>query len=68
MLVGPRSLTTREAALSNEFPASKVHWFADTAAASAYLKSSLHAGDTALIKGSHAMHLEKIVSALEETI
>ncbi len=68
VLVGPRSLTTHEAALSNEFPASKVHWFADTTAASAYLKTRLHEGDTALIKGSHAMHLEKIVSALEETI
>ena len=67
VLVGPRSLTTREAALSNEFPASKVHWFADTSTASAYLKTCLHEGDTALIKGSHAMHLEKIVSALEET-
>jgi UDP-N-acetylmuramoyl-tripeptide--D-alanyl-D-alanine ligase len=68
ILVGARSLITREAALSNEFPASKVHWFADTAAASAYLKTSLHEGDTALVKGSHAMHLERIVSALEETI
>lgn len=68
ILVGPRSLTTREAALSNEFPAGKVHWFADTTAASTYLKTSLREGDTALVKGSHAMHLEKIVSALEETI
>ncbi len=68
VLVGPRSLTTREAALSNEFPVSKIHWFADTTSASAYLKTCLHEGDTALIKGSHAMHLEKIVSALEETI
>jgi UDP-N-acetylmuramoyl-tripeptide--D-alanyl-D-alanine ligase len=66
VLVGPRSLTTREAAISNEYPADKVHWFADTTSASAYLKTSLHEGDIALIKGSHAMHLEKIVSAIEE--
>ncbi|HSN94984.1 MAG TPA: UDP-N-acetylmuramoyl-tripeptide--D-alanyl-D-alanine ligase [Anaerolineaceae bacterium] len=68
VLVGPRSITTREAALSNEYPEKKVHWFANTAAASAYLKTSLHEGDVALIKGSHAMHLEEIVGALEEKI
>jgi len=68
VLVGPRSLATRKAALSNEFPESRLHWFDNTAAASEYLKTNLHEGDVALIKGSHAMHLEEIVNALEENI
>ncbi|MEA4812793.1 MAG: UDP-N-acetylmuramoyl-tripeptide--D-alanyl-D-alanine ligase [Anaerolineaceae bacterium] len=65
VLVGPRSITTREAALFNEFSPDKIHWFAETEAASAYLKDILHAGDVALVKGSHAMHLERIVAALQ---
>ena len=66
VLVGTRSLMTRHAALGNGFRAEKIHWFDDYTGALAYLKEALHAGDVALVKGSHSMHMEKIVSALED--
>lgn len=66
VLVGTRSLITRDAAVENGFPADMVHWFANHRGATAYLRETLKAGDIALIKGSHSMHMEKIVSALEE--
>ena len=66
VLVGTRSLMTRDAAVENGFPADMVHWFNDYHGAIAYLRGTLKSGDIALIKGSHSMHMEKIVSALEE--
>ena len=66
VLVGTRSLMTRDAALGNGYRADKIRWFDDYTGALAYLKEALHAGDVALVKGSHSMHMEKIVSALED--
>ncbi|HOZ38346.1 MAG TPA: UDP-N-acetylmuramoyl-tripeptide--D-alanyl-D-alanine ligase [Anaerolineaceae bacterium] len=66
VLVGTRSLMTRDAAVENGFPADMVHWFSDYQGATAYLLETLKSGDIALIKGSHSMHMEKIVSALED--
>jgi UDP-N-acetylmuramoyl-tripeptide--D-alanyl-D-alanine ligase len=66
VLVGTRSLMTRDAAIENGFPADMVHWFNDYRGATAYLLETLKSGDIALIKGSHSMHMEKIVSALED--
>ena len=66
VLVGTRSLMTRDAAVENGFPADKVHWFSDHRGATAYLLETLKSGDIALVKGSHSMHMEKIVSALED--
>jgi UDP-N-acetylmuramoyl-tripeptide--D-alanyl-D-alanine ligase len=66
VLVGTRSLMTRDAAVENGFPADRVHWFNDYQGATAYLRETLKSGDIALIKGSHSMHMEKIVAALEE--
>lgn len=66
VLVGTRSLMTRDAAIENSFPADMVHWFSDHRGATVYLRETLKSGDIALIKGSHSMHMEKIVSALEE--
>ena len=68
VLVGTRSLMTRDAAVENGFPADMVHWFNDHRGATAYLLETLKSGDIALIKGSHSMHMEKIVSALEDVI
>lgn len=66
VLVGTRSLITRDAAVENGFPADMIHWFNDYRGATTYLLETLQLGDVALIKGSHSMHMEKIVSALEE--
>ncbi|HPR34881.1 MAG TPA: UDP-N-acetylmuramoyl-tripeptide--D-alanyl-D-alanine ligase [Anaerolineaceae bacterium] len=66
VLVGTRSLMTRDAAIENGFPAEMVHWFSDHRGATAYLLENLKSGDIALVKGSHSMHMEKIVSALED--
>lgn len=66
VLIGERSKLMREAALSNGFDPEKIHWFCNTMQATEYLQSALQPGDVALIKGSHGMHLEDIVAALEE--
>ena len=66
VLVGTRSLMTRDAAIENGFPAEMVHWFSDHRGATAYLLENLKSGDIALVKGSHSMHMEKIVIALED--
>ena len=66
VLVGTRSLITRDAALENGFPAGNIHWFSDSIGATDYLRESLKSGDIALVKGSHSMHMEKIITALED--
>jgi len=66
ILVGNRSLMTRDAAIENGFPTERIHWFSEHNGATAYLRDTLKSGDVALVKGSHSMHMEKIVTALEE--
>jgi len=66
VLVGSRSLITRDAAIDNGFPAEMVHWFGDFQGAISYLFETLKAGDIVLVKGSHSMHMENIVAALED--
>lgn len=66
VLVGKRSLITQEAILETDFNSDRLHWYATAEEAIAYLKPSLRQGDIVLIKSSHSMHLETIVSALEE--
>jgi UDP-N-acetylmuramoyl-tripeptide--D-alanyl-D-alanine ligase len=67
VLIGQRSQITRDAVLETGFDREKLHWFADTDDAINYLKPNLTQGDIVLVKSSHSMHLEVIVSALEET-
>jgi len=66
VLVGERSKITVKAAISAGFLANNIHWFADATHAAEYLRSTLKEGDIALIKGSHSMQMDKIVSILEE--
>ena len=65
ILVGERSTITREAALSSGCRPERIHWYADAASAIPYLKENLQSGDMVLVKGSHSMHMETIVAALE---
>lgn len=66
VLVGQRSQITRDAVLETGYSPEKVHWYANAEGAINHLKPSLKQGDIVLIKSSHSMHLETIVSALEE--
>ncbi len=65
VLVGERARMIASAAQQAGIDAKAIHWFAKTSDASEYLSQHLGAGDIALIKGSHGMHLEQIVAALE---
>ncbi len=66
VLVGERSKIALEAAKSAMFNTHKLHWFASPEEAAVYLEHVLKEGDTTLVKGSHSMQMDKIVSALEE--
>lgn len=66
VLIGQRSLVTETAAITNGFDPAKIHWFASTASAIKFLCSTLGADDIVLVKGSHAMRMDQIVTALEE--
>lgn len=68
VLVGPRSLLTRDAILDTGFPEEELRWFADSEEAAHFLHSVLRVGQTVLVKGSHGMRMEKIIAALEEKI
>jgi UDP-N-acetylmuramoyl-tripeptide--D-alanyl-D-alanine ligase len=65
VLVGQRSLKTQAAAIESGFPPEKIHWFPDQSGAARYLQDTLKEHDIALIKGSHAMHMDLIVASLE---
>ena len=65
VFVGQRTKTSLNAALEVGFPAQKAHWFATPSEATQYLRKTLKNGDIVLIKGSNAMHMDQIVSALE---
>ena len=68
VLVGPLSLLTRDAILDTGFPEEDVRWFAESNEAAQFLQSDLRAGQTVLVKGSHGMRMDKIITALEEKI
>ncbi len=65
VFVGQRTKTSLSSALESGFPAQKTHWFAQPSEATEYLRKILKNGDVVLIKGSNAMHMDQIVSALE---
>lgn len=65
VFVGQRTKTSLSSALESGFPAQKAHWFAQPSEATEYLRKILKNGDVVLIKGSNAMHMDQIVSALE---
>ena len=65
VLLGDRARIIASAALQSGMNASAIHWFEDINRLTDYLSQSLRAGDVALVKGSHSMHMERIVAALE---
>lgn len=64
--VGERAHVIAETARGAGLQAGAVSEFADTDAALSFLTSSLQAGDVVLVKGSRAVHMDKIVPYLEE--
>jgi UDP-N-acetylmuramoyl-tripeptide--D-alanyl-D-alanine ligase len=66
ILVGERSKIALDAARSADFNPQKLHWFASPDEAAQYLEGVLKEGDTTLVKGSHSMQMDRIVTALEE--
>jgi len=65
IFIGPRSKISMAAAVQNGFSPEKIQWFENAMAAVDYLRHTLQLGDVTLVKGSHAMHMEQIVAALE---
>lgn len=63
--VGPRGALIAEAARSAGLPARAIHRVETVAEATELLRGILHEGDVALVKGSHGLRMDRIVSALE---
>lgn len=53
-------------AVAAGMPAGRVHFFEDAASATDFLLGQLRRGDLVLLKGSHGVHLEKIVEKICE--
>jgi UDP-N-acetylmuramoyl-tripeptide--D-alanyl-D-alanine ligase len=63
--LGERSQMITDAALNSGMESEKVHHFSKIEDVIEYLKTTLKNGDVALIKGSHGLRMDRIVSALE---
>ncbi len=65
--VGERAKMIAKAAHNAGLPQEAITWVADVPAAIDLLKGTLKDNDVVLIKGSHGLHMERIVAALEAT-
>lgn len=65
--IGSRAEIIAEEALACGLAAKEMVKLADRDSATSYLKQSLKQGDVVLVKGSHGMRLDRLVSALEQT-
>jgi len=66
--VGQRARIIAEAAIEKGMPSTAVTCVDDTAAAVDILKSNLHESDVVLIKGSHGLRMDRIVTEIEATL
>ncbi|HRN51498.1 MAG TPA: UDP-N-acetylmuramoyl-tripeptide--D-alanyl-D-alanine ligase [Anaerolineales bacterium] len=64
--VGARAHIIAETAQGAGLAAAAIHEFADTDGALAFLSEALQPSDVVLVKGSRAVHMDKIVPYLEE--
>ncbi len=64
--VGPRAQMIAAAAQKSGMPEEKIISIDDTNHAMEFLRNKFKEGDVVLIKGSHGLHMEQIVAALEE--
>lgn len=65
--IGRRAEVIADEALASGLPVADIMRLPDRDSATAYLKQNLKEGDVVLVKGSHGMRLDRMVSALEET-
>jgi UDP-N-acetylmuramoyl-tripeptide--D-alanyl-D-alanine ligase len=65
--IGKRAEIIADEALACGFSAQRIMKLADRDSTTAYLKQNLRQGDVVLVKGSHGMRLDRMVSALEQT-
>ncbi len=63
--VGDRAQLIVKAARKAGMPAAKITWVADVPSVVEILRAELKEGDVALVKGSHGLHMERIVANLE---
>jgi UDP-N-acetylmuramoyl-tripeptide--D-alanyl-D-alanine ligase len=63
--VGEKGMMIADAALKGGLSASNIYIFKESRQAIEFLQSHLHEGDIVLIKGSHGLRMDRIVSALE---
>jgi UDP-N-acetylmuramoyl-tripeptide--D-alanyl-D-alanine ligase len=64
--VGPRAQMIASAAQKSGMPEENIFTIDDTDHAVEFLRNKFVEGDVVLIKGSHGLHMEQIVAALEE--
>lgn len=64
--IGKRSQMMVEAARKAGMPPEKITWFPETQPAIGFLKKTLQKGDVVLVKGSHGLRMDRIVTALEK--
>jgi UDP-N-acetylmuramoyl-tripeptide--D-alanyl-D-alanine ligase len=64
--LGERGRMIAQAALDEGLPASRISSFDEAEQVTKYLLPELKQGDVVLVKGSNMMHMDRIVSALEE--
>ena len=65
ILVGKLGEITRLSAISNGMSENKIHLFENASEVVAYLKTRLKKEDVVLVKGSHGLRLDRVVSSLE---
>ncbi len=65
--IGKRAEVIADEALACGMKAKNIEMLPDRDAATAYLRQSLKPGDVVLVKGSHGMRLDRMVSELEQT-
>jgi UDP-N-acetylmuramoyl-tripeptide--D-alanyl-D-alanine ligase len=65
--IGERGEIIARAARESGLPSNKILSFREVQEVIGYLKENLKEGDVALVKGSHGLRLDRIISALEET-
>jgi UDP-N-acetylmuramoyl-tripeptide--D-alanyl-D-alanine ligase len=63
--VGERGKLIAEAALQSGLPAQLVTWVSNISEAVNVLQTRLRAGDVVLVKGSHGLRMDRIISSLE---
>jgi UDP-N-acetylmuramoyl-tripeptide--D-alanyl-D-alanine ligase len=63
--LGPRAHVIAEAARKGGMKESHIHEFDSLAEVTSWLEANLASTDTALLKGSHGLRMDRIVSELE---